>query len=437
MEYKIIKNNAPDFWEDKKTKSFGLDNKLIIKVKDNNISIESHEVDVFIYRDGKKAKVSNSEKIIKGIIKDNDRLYIGDDLVLEFFANNKIKISQINWNLWGGIGVLLVLILIIFFGWKKNSETTLEKDYQAILSEIKGNITKSDDIQSIDPETSLKLLNEAKIKISTIKNNIKHETEILNLEKQLNEKLSVNGSNEVVGFEEIYDTKIADTVDRKYDKMMIFGDNATLLDSNSRRIIDVNLISKAVIKFEIDKEILNIIDVAKINKNIFIYDGQNIWDLQKNKVDLGTEVFTKIYNWNNSWYLLSQDGKIKKFSDNKISNWTTDSAILINKPVGITIDGTVWVTDSSGNVVNYEKGVNKKWVASIKFGSEKIIDITTTADSDKIAIISDKKVYVFGKSDGKLLAFYNFEKVGIVSAKMGNNSQIYVQGDDSKIYKVK
>jgi len=437
VEYKIIKNSSPDFWEDKKLNIFGLDKKVVIRTLKNNISIESHGVDIYLLRGGKKAKVSSDEQIIKGNIVQSDKLYVGDDLIVEFYVKNKIAIPKINWNLWAGVAVLLILILIIFFGWKKTSEANTEKIYQTILAEIKGNIVKSDDIKSIDPETGLSLLNEAKKKIVEIKNNPKHEMEVLNIDTQINEKLAVNGSCEVVGFEEIYDTKIADTVDRKYDKMTIVGDVVTLLDSNSRRVIDVNLISKAVTKFEIDKEILNVIDVAKANKLIYIYDGQNIWDLQKNKINLGTEVFSKIYYWNKNWYLLSQDGKIKKFSDGKISNWTIESALLIDKPVGMTIDGSVWVIDEKGNINNYEKGENKNWVPSIKFANEKIIGITTTADSDKVAVISDKKVYVFDKNGGKLGATNSFEKIGIVASQMGNNGQIYVLSADSKIYKVK
>jgi len=103
----------------------------------------------------------------------------------------------------------------------------------------------------------------------------------------------------------------------------------------------------------------------------------------------------------------------------------------------MSIDGTVWVIDVNGNIFNYEKGLNKKWIPSIKFVNEKILGISTTIDSDTIAIFSDKKVYVFEKSGGKLIASHNFEKIGIIDAKMGNNKQIYVLGTDQKIYKVK
>jgi hypothetical protein len=248
----------------------------------------------------------------------------------------------------------------------------------------------------------------------------------------------VGGSSEIVNFSEAYNTKIADTVDRKYDKFLVSGETAILMDSVTRKIIEINLSSLQLNKFDVGKEIENIVGMTNIGKKVFIYDGQYIWDLNKNKTaDLGAEVFSKIINWNNSWYLLGQDGKIKKYSNSKVTDWTKSEATIYDKPVDMAIDGTIWVVSSEGKVLHYEGGMPVTWDQSTKIGSEKIVGISTTANSDGIAIVSDKKVYVFEKSSGKLISSHNFEKVGIVAGQMGNNSQIYVLGQDWKIYKVK
>ncbi len=439
MGYKVTKNNSDNFWEDNKNNSFGLDNKLIITLNKNVITVEGHGADAYIWRDNKKAKISNDEKIVKGIVKNGDKLFLGDEVIVEFFlTKHNLNLPKINWNLWIGVIILLSLAVIIFTGWKRTVEIKTENEYQKNLTIIKDKISKSDELKSIDPETSLKLLSEAKNNLPLIKINKKHITETNEIEKQIEEKMAISGSTEVVGFSDIYNAKTADAVDRNYDKMAVSGNLAVLTEIKTGKIILVNLDSGKVDKFEVNKEITNIIDVIFANKNIFIYDGKDIWDIKNNKVaQIGDEVFTKVLNWNSSWYLLGQDGKIKKFNDNKISNWTSDSATLINKPVGMAIDATVWVVDGGGNVANYEKGINKKWASSINIANEKIIGITTTADSNKVAIISDKKVYIFEKNGGKLMATHNFEKIGIIEAKMGNNEQIYVLGQDQKIYKVK
>jgi len=443
VDYKIVKNNLSDFWEDKNEESFG-SKKVTVKLDKNIIQVESLGGDVFLQRDGKRAKISKENQTIKGVIKDNDRLFLEDGVIIEFEdKKNILTMPKINWNLWIGVVVLLGLIIVIFLGWKKTTETSAEDNYQKVSAEIRDNIDKSENIKSIDPETSLKLLNEAKNKITQLKNNKKHETETNDLDKIINDKLAVGGSNDVISFTEIYDTKIADTVDRTYDKMIIANDEATVVESKNKKIVQINLSSGQVNRLEIDKEILDIVDVANINKKIYVYDGKNIWDSGKNKIaDLEETVYSKIISWNKSWYLLGQDGKISKFTDNKVSVWTSEAAKLIDKPVGMAIDGTIWVVGQNGEVINYEKGVEKKWVPSITINpstgsGQAVLGITTTADSSKIAIVSDKKVYVFEKSSGKLVATNSFEKVGIIDAKMGTSDQIFVLAKDQKIYKVK
>lgn len=434
MEYKIVKNNANDFWEDKKINSFGLDKKIIVKIDKNLVTIESSRGEVFLYRDNKKAKISTEGRTTKGVVKNNDKMYLNDEVVIEFFEQAKLRVI-INWNLWIGITVLLLIVVTIFFGWKKTSETKEENNYQKILSEIKSKIVSSDETKSIDPETSLKLLNEAKNKVLEIKNNKRHLDEVDEIGKVIDEKLALGGSIDVVGFSEIYNTKSADATDRIYDKMVMVGNEAVLAESKTGKIILVNLDLKNVTKFDVGQEITGLI---YYNKKIYYYDGQNIFDTAKNKVaEAGATVYSKIINWNNSWYLLGQEGKIRKLVDNKISDWTKEGASLIDKPVDMTIDGTVWVIDASGNIKNYERGSDKQWKSLFKIGNEKIQNISTTIESTKIAIASDKKVYVLEKSGGKLLATYNFEKVGIIETKMGSKDQIFILAKDQKIYKVK
>lgn len=439
MEYKVIKNNSTDFWEDNKDDSFGIGKDLVIKLDKNKILVESHGIDVFLVRDNKKAKISDNEKVIKGVVEVNDELYLGKDVTIKFSApakqGIKDRVPRINWNLWVGVTVLLLILVTIFFGWKKNTEINTEKQYQTVLLDVKDKISKSDEIKSMDPDTGLKLLNEANGKILQIKNNKIHGAEVIELEKNINEKLTVSGSTEVVGFTEIYNAKSADVTDRNYDKMVVSGNEAVLAEGKTGKIILINLDLGSVTKFDVGQEI---IDLIYTNKKIYFYDGRSIIDSSKNKVaELGDIVYLKIMNWNSGWYLLGQEGKISKFVDNKVSAWTSGSVKLIDKPVSMTIDGTVWVVDGDGNVMNYEKGLEKKWSPSLKIVGEKVLGITTTADSTKISIISDKKVFVFEKTTGKLLATHNFEKIGIIEAKMGNNEQIYVLGSDLKIYKVK
>lgn len=437
MEYKVVKNNSDDFWEDNKDNSFGLGKEITIRFDKNKVSIESQGKDVYLQREEKRAKVSAEGQVIKGVVKNGDKLFLDDEVVIEF---REIKYNKINWNLWMGIVVLLLIMTVIFLGWKKTTQLNAENNYQKIMTEVKDDLAKADNIKSMDPETSLKLLNEARKKIQDVKSNKKHENETNDLEKLINEKLATGGSTEIVGFTEIYNTKSADVTDRIYDKMVVSGNEAVLAESKTGKLILVNLELGNVTKFDVGQEI---IDLIYANKKIYFYDGRNIFDVAKNKVaDAGTTVYSKIINWNNSWYLLGQEGKISKLVDNKISSWTSDTAKLIDKPVSMAIDGTVWVFGQSGEVLNYEKGIEKKWTPSIEINpttgsGQVILGITTTADSTKIAVISDKKVYVFEKSSGKLLATHNFEKMGIVEAKMGVNELIFVLAKDQKIYKVK
>ena len=440
MKYKIINNSSDGFWEDGKNKSFGLGKDLIIKLFKNIITIKGSGVDAFLERSGKRAKVSKEGQVMKGMVEDKDRLWLSDKVEIEFIDRKKIKFKppKINWNLWVGILVLMTLIVLIFLGWKKRTETNIENNYISVMLGIKGNIDKSENIKSIDPETSLKLLNEAKEKIQSLKDNKIHENEIAEIKKIINEKLATGGSSDVVSYSEVYNTKISDTVDQKYDKFLVSGETGILMDSTTRKVVEINLNSLQLNKFDVSKEILNIVGLMTVNKKIYVYDGQYIWDLNNNKTaDLGEEIFSKIYNWNNSWYLLGQDGKIKKYSNNKVDDWTKSEATVNNLPVDMTIDGTIWVVSSEGKVWHYEGGKSVAWDQSARIWSEKIIGISTTANSDVIAVLSDKKVYVFEKSSGKLVASHNFEKVGIVAGQMGNNNQIYVLGQDQKIYKVK
>ena len=239
MEYKIIKNNSDTFWEDLKNKSFGLDKDLVIKLNKNIITIESRGLDAFLERNKKRAKVSKEGQVMKGVVEDHDKLWLSDKVEIEFIDRKKIIIRppKINWNLWMGILVLLLIICIIFFGWKRTSESNIEKSYQVAVIEIKDKIKKSDEIKSIDTETSLKLLNEAKDRIKDVTDNKKHENEILDLKKNIEEKLATSGSTEVVGFTDTYDTKSADVSDRSYDKMMVVGNEGVLAESKTGKII--------------------------------------------------------------------------------------------------------------------------------------------------------------------------------------------------------
>lgn len=445
MEYKIIKNEGESFWEEKNKGLFGLktkDGEISVEFQNNLIKIVSNQMEAFLFRDGKKAKVSVDGKKIKGMIKDGDRLYLANEVIIEFFIFKQKKVDfkmpVINWNLWAGIVILLFILIITFWGWKKNTEASIEKKYQQILLEINDNLKKSDEIKSIDSETSLKLLNIAKEKNQEIKSNKKHELETIEIEKIINEKLLVSGSSDVASFEEFYDTKIADTSDRKYLKINISGDVAVLTDIANRKIIQINLSSKQVIKHDINNAISNIVDVSLVNNKINIYDGKNILDLENNKItnDID-EVFVNTTNWNKSWYMLGQTGKIEKYSNGSATTWTNTAALLIDRPISMAIDGTVWVIGENREVLNYEKGIVKKWTPSLKINGEKVIGITTTAESNDVAIILDKKVLLFSKTNGKLMATYNFEKVGIIGGRMGNKNQIYILGNDQKIYKVK
>ena len=84
MEYKVVKNNSTEFWEDNKDNSFGIGKDLVIKLDKNKILVESRGVDVFLIRDNKKAKISDNEKAIKGIILERIFAFVGTALYLIF-----------------------------------------------------------------------------------------------------------------------------------------------------------------------------------------------------------------------------------------------------------------------------------------------------------------------------------------------------------------
>ena len=346
-----------------------------------------------------------------------------------------------------GIILIIALSFSVYLGYQKNKTQKIEKQYQALKTEVESqieNINKTKTL-SLDSAREAATVAEATVvKMTALKI---HQDEIENYNSQLKTILSQTGSSESYTPDFFYDTSnIANSLQFK---KIIFNDNKLyLLDSADGRIDSLDVNSKSTKAVLASDKIKSVINFSLDKTSLYLMDKDNIYLVGSGdiaaKISLADVKATDFKFWNGSAYVLdSETQTIWKFTPNstgfsKAQNWLKNDAKLDLGAASISINGKIWVLYQSGLVTPFLSGVKETFTPSQASQFTKTDNLDVTQTKELLSFIDNNNtVYLYQKS-GELLHKFNFGNLTISDIAFNEASNtIYVLCSDQKIYSIK
>ncbi len=146
--------------------------------------------------------------------------------------------------------------------------------------------------------------------------------------------------------------------------------------------------------------------------------------------------------YDDNMYLVTGEG-ISKITDaavgkNQIVSWLKDNAALVASPTLMTIDGNIYLLDTSGTLATYYKGEKKKEInIAILPGAGNLL--LSAPDGNYLFFIDKKinRVYMFDKESGTFVKTMKIDSAEpIISATVDNDNTVYFLTRENKIWRI-
>lgn len=323
-------------------------------------------------------------------------------------------------------GFLSLLLVSVFFGWKKRAYEKKMARGRDLATEIEQKIAAATAIKNLDPENTLKLLNETEVLIEEISGVEKTKTEFYR--SQIN-ALSAGLGGQAITPQMLFDYLLV-TDQLSTEDFYSDGKTAYLLDVVNKRLLGLNLETK---KGEIVAGGEGIAD-----KKTIIFSKNEVYLLGREKffkIEKGAEEKKKLEEvgvideearivavgeWLGNLYFFDAAGKqIWKYLateegfGGKKAWLSQDLNFGFDQVVDMGIDGSIWLLLQNGKIVKLTSGRLDKFEQQLPTGIGKAKLLAVSLASDKIAFWDEEKkiVWVFDK-EGKFVSrlLVNLEK---------------------------
>jgi len=311
------------------------------------------------------------------------------------------------------IGFLILLSLSVFFGWRKRTEQRRLAKVAELSSLIEEKLDAAGAIKGLDPESSLKLINEAKEAIN-----------------QLIELDQIKGENYQAQAESLAAGLGGEAIEPQlYYDLSLIGEGVVTSSffSNGQELLIIDQKGERLIKINLAKKTGDIIAGGEklSGANLVAFSGKRIYLIKSNLIGwLKEEQFQEVAkleeedqiidadSWLGNLYLLDRaNEQIWKYPTissglGKRRAWLkTKSSFSFSRVVDMVIDGYVWLLLENGRIYKFLSGREDRFNQQLPSGVGRAQYLAVAQDGETVVFWDQEKktVWVFNK-DGQFLA---------------------------------
>lgn len=382
------------------------------------------------------------KKIFNPIFNRNNNEIIDVRLpVIDRKKNRKINIF---------IGIIFIILIGIgaIGGYKKSIEKKRENTINELKTKFEESYGKIIELKKTNFDEAEVEGKKAKNYLAEIEKLEKNDSLIKSEKDKLAIILGGIGDKDSLKIEMFYETENIFS-DPKYKRIAMDNNGLLIVDSEKGRLDKI--------KIEGEKSIEKISDAANIkladdvtaeDGKIYVSSKKGVYGIENNKNELlidytktvGELNNARVKMWHGFLYVLNtENGKIYKYTSSKTGfdegvEWIKNDEKVLEKPIGIAINGKIWVGNVKGEIVPYLQGK----VDSFKTSAIKSETVNNIEVNEDWLIVSDKNMVFVLDKKGALLAKYNLGEREILGISLDDaNKELYILCKDKKIYKIK
>jgi hypothetical protein len=346
-----------------------------------------------------------------------------------------------------GIILLLLLLVSIGFGVKQKRGKDYRSSYEADLTKANHNYEEAISLKDVNLARSRELFLESRSIAADLTDRGIKDQRLLDLQEQID-----NNQGTILGEYTIEPDLLIDlsllTDNFSGEKITYSDGEVFILDSKSKKIVNIVIENKKSKVFAGPSKLGDVKDVASYFGRVFTLEEDGVYDIAdtRKKVinkDWGNE--TLIYAYGSNLYVLDKSnsdilrfvGSTSGFSSKQKWLGTGVTANFTNV-ISWTIDGSVWLLNSGGEILRYSLGNKVGFSAKgVPFEGEAKYIYTNEETASVYLVFPEKKSVVVLAKEGDYQAEYISDKIGeakgfIVSEK--DKKIIILTGD--KLYSI-
>ena len=301
----------------------------------------------------------NAVRVLDNIIAKlpNRRLYIRNSIdTLEVSKKRKTALSA-------GIVLLLLLVVSIGFGIKERNQRVKIARYEPRLLAAQKSFDEAISLITIDAERSRSLFIEGKKMADELTNEGVTDERLKTLQESINEKTGII-LGEYLENPELYIDLSLVAEGFKGTDMASSGDEFVVLDTNSRKIVKVDVETKKSLPIAGPDKTDSAKKISFYSGRVFVLGDEGISEID-GKENLIEKSWSdaEIYSYSANIYVLDKtESKIYRYAGisdgfGSRSDWLTEgSEVDLTEMVSWSIDGSVWMIAEDGSINKFTQG---------------------------------------------------------------------------------
>jgi hypothetical protein len=265
---------------------------------------------------------------------------------------------------------------------------------------------------------------------SLLKEKIKYRDEVLflhnNLEKEL---LDMSLREELEELELIGEIKEINP-----DQIIVKNNNLYLFSSTSPLMVVFSKLKKEEVVYPLPTESSIMFSSFSGDKIILFSPSDNLISIENeevstSKIDFAfdNQQYVSLSSFLKRPYLLDDQGNIFRYLDNNPLSWIKEKEELVENPVSLTIDGSIFILDKDGKIHRYHEGEKREIIEPFIFPSLSSAQKIYTSPESPIFIIDkkEKRIVIISK-DGYLIKQIFNEKLADLKDLSVDGEKIYL-----------
>lgn len=320
-----------------------------------------------------------------------------------------------------GMALILVLAGTVAFGLYKKQQKERQEIVQEVSSSIDSNLKEAEEIFSYSPQRAQELIQRSRDELVKLEDpELGAEDRIASLRQKID-----NAEGNVLGMHspEANDFLDLDLLSEGFlgDRFAVYNSEIYVLDTDSDRLISVNVENKRSEVLAGKDELDGVKDVAAWSEDVFVLKDDGIYDLDNNKLlDSDWSANTLMESYIGNIYLLDKgDSEIIRYSIDggdlvSRTSWLSDEVEAdFSKISSWGIDGAIWLSSDSGAVYKYTFGYQQNFALGKVAPEISEAPIISASNDNQYLYLLDKsnqRILVFGK-EGRYIEQYNQEVI--------------------------
>ena len=342
-----------------------------------------------------------------------------------------------------GVILLILLTISIFFGIRQKNIKDLRNSYEDELSQAEHAFSESQKLVDLDNERARELFLESESIVKILLDKDIDDSRLNELsEKQISERGMILG--EYLVESELFVDPSLFSDGFIGNKLSTNSKSVYILDSDSRRVVKIDLDTKKAVVVANPDDIKNAKDIASYVDRVFTLEDGDIYKVGEGRekvIEKEWEGDVLIYAYSGNFYVLDKEkseilrypGLSDGFGSSK--NWfapgiTTD----VGNSISWAVDGSIWLLDTNGVVKKYTQGLPDR-IGEAIYKEAKII--YTDEDSVYVYILDpiSKKIIVIDKDGGYIAQYVDNNLEGSLGVSVDEQQKrLIFLNSDGKLY---